>query len=312
MFDWLIHGFLEEAFYYIEYFGCEDVLFDLWFLFQMDVEDLLVSKDIAYISQGGDCVVRCLNPEHPDKNPSMRIDRITGIFNCFSCDFKGNLFTLFGEKVDQLQMRRDLLKKKIKTKTAESIGLTFPPDCVPYKGTWRNIKPMTYEKFAAFQNHSSDYVGRIVFPIYNIADRIVAFIGRHTTGGTPKYLITPHKARMPLFPIVKPIKGAVILTEGIFDMINLHDKGLKNTVCCFGTQTVTEDKLAILKIQNVDQVDIFMDGDDAGKNAAEKIKTMCESLGLKTRNIYIAGTDPGDLSELQVQKLWKKLYENPN
>ena len=35
--------------------------------------------------KGKDYVVSCLNPEHDDKNPSMRIDQITGIFNCFSC-----------------------------------------------------------------------------------------------------------------------------------------------------------------------------------------------------------------------------------
>jgi DNA primase len=275
----------------------------------MNVEELLVSKDIVYIPKGGDYEVHCLNPEHPDRNPSMRVDRITGIFNCFSCNFKGNLFTLFGEKVNQLQASRDLLKRKIRAKTAESIGLAFPSDCVPYTGNWRNIKPETYKKFEAFQNHETDHIGRIVFPVRDISGRIVAFNGRHTTGGTPKYLVSPHKAKMPLFPIVKPILGSVILVEGIYDMINLHDKGLDNAVCSFGTQTINEDKISMLKIQGVDKVDIFMDGDEAGQTAAKKIQTMCDSLALSHRNVYLKDTDPGALTENQVQKLRKKLYE---
>ena len=79
----------------------------------MNVEDLLKTKNIKYIPKGADFVISCLNPEHPDRNPSMRVDQITGIFNCFSCEYKGNLFTHFGEKANQLQLRRQLLKKKI-------------------------------------------------------------------------------------------------------------------------------------------------------------------------------------------------------
>ena len=56
----------------------------------MNVEELLIKQDVPYIPKGADFEVSCLNPDHPDRNPSMRIDRITGIFNCFSCEFKGN------------------------------------------------------------------------------------------------------------------------------------------------------------------------------------------------------------------------------
>ena len=36
------------------------------------------------------------------------------------------------------------------------------------------------------------------------------------TGGTPKYLISPPGARMPLFPSkIRPIQASVILVEGI-------------------------------------------------------------------------------------------------
>ena len=98
----------------------------------MTVEELLKQRDVYFIPKGGDFLVSCLNPEHPDKNPSMRIDQITGIFQCFSCEYKGNLFTYFGEKANQLQLRRELLKKKIRDKRSESIGLSFPKNTLPY------------------------------------------------------------------------------------------------------------------------------------------------------------------------------------
>ena len=80
----------------------------------MNVEDLLISKDISFIPRGKDFEVRCLNPEHPDRNPSMSIDQVTGIFNCFSCEFTRVtcLHTLVKKPI-RWKSERQLLKKKI-------------------------------------------------------------------------------------------------------------------------------------------------------------------------------------------------------
>ena len=49
----------------------------------MTAEELLQEKGVNYQISGKDATVLCLNPEHDDSHPSMRIDRITGVFNCF-------------------------------------------------------------------------------------------------------------------------------------------------------------------------------------------------------------------------------------
>src|SRR6056300_1533602 len=276
----------------------------------MNVEDLLKRKQIPYIPKGADFVISCLNPEHPDRNPSMRVDQVTGIFNCFSCEFKGNLFSHFGEKVNHTDLVRAKLKKKIATTLQESVGLPFPENYMPYVGNWRNIKPETYRKFEAFQHTAKQFVSRIVFPIYDRSGKIVAFVGRSTGAEVPKYLNSPAGAKMPLYPTVKPIKSSVILVEGIFDMLNLHDKGLDNAICCFGVKNVTQEKLSILSMQGVDRIDIFLDNDAAGKSGAENIKSLCEEVGLDTRTISF-GTkeiDAGALTQSQVNKLRSNLY----
>jgi DNA primase len=125
-----------------------------------------------------------------------------------------------------------------------------------------------------------------------------------------KYMIYPPHATMPLYPSsVKPIKGRVILVEGIFDMVNLFDKGLFNTICCFGTNTITADKLSILKMQDIMGVDIIFDGDDPGQRAAENVKILAERVGLITRNVNLGqNIDPGSLVEQQVNNLRGTLY----
>ena len=277
----------------------------------MNVEDLLVSKKITYIPKGKDFVVSCLNPEHADRNPSMRIDQVTGIFNCFSCEYKGNLFTHFGEKVNKMDVARASLKKKIADVSFSSSGYDMPLKAVPYMGTWRNIKGETYKNFEAFQCVEKPFESRINFPIRDITGKIVAFVGRSTEGAIPKYLNSPPGCKLPLFPVVQPIKSSVILVEGLFDMMNLHDKGLTNAVCCFGVKNVDAEKLSVLSMRGVDTVHIFLDNDEAGRSGAEKIKEVCEEVGLTVgRNISFGNKeiDAGALNDTQVTKLRSILY----
>ena len=276
----------------------------------MNVEDLLKSKGIYYIPRGKDFEVSCLNPEHPDKNPSMRIDQVTGIFNCFSCEYKGNLFTHFGQKADRMEIKRQLLKKKIQQVREESVGIDMPRDAAPYIGGWRDIRPETYKRFEAFLSPSKEFSGRICFPIRDRTGKIVAIQARTQTNQMPKYYNAPAGAKMPLFPTVEPIQGSVLLVEGIFDVLNLHDKGLTNAICCFGVKNFNEQKLEVLAIQGVTNIDIFLDNDEAGQKGAQTVKELCEKFGLNSRTISIGDKymDAGALAQPQVDKLRSKLY----
>lgn len=275
----------------------------------MQVEEILTKKSIEFRQQGQDYLVRCFNPQHEDRNPSMRIDKITGIFHCLSCGFKGEIFKHFGEKANQSEIRRQKLKQKILDKMSESIGFNMPNSVSYYSGDWRNISKETYKHFEAFESHEGQFIGRLVFPIKDLTGIIVAFVGRHMTANqSPKYLIYPPNAKMPLYPQVSPVQGRIILVEGIFDMLNLHDKGITNAVCSFGTRTVTRDKLELLKMQGVLGIDIFFDADEAGQTASAKVAEIAEELGLIVRNIEIKENDPGSLTETAVRKLKEKLY----
>ena len=275
----------------------------------MIVDELLTAQGIEFRPSGKDYLIRCLNPDHEDRNPSLRIDKTTGIFNCLSCGYSGNLFNHFGEKPDWLQIRRERLKSIISDKLVETSGLSVPDNAIPFNQDWRNISASTFIRFEAFQHSNPEFIGRVVFPIRSITNKIIAFCGRHQGQVDPKYLFHPAGSKLPLFPIVKPIQGRIILVEGIMDMINLHDKGLTNAVCAFGVNKVTTDKINILKIQGVSGIDIFFDNDEAGQNGSEKLKELLEHNELTSRNITFGKIkDPGELTALQVIKLKETLY----
>lgn len=273
------------------------------------IEELLKSKSIEFRPSGKDYVIRCLNPDHEDRNPSLRIDKTTGIFNCLSCGYSGNLFDFFGQKPNWLQIRRNNLKNIIEEKLVETAGLTIPENAVPFDTDWRGISAATFKKFGAFQHNNSEFIGRVVIPVRNITGKIVAFCGRHQGNVDPKYLFHPGGAKLPLFPVVKPLHGRIILVEGIFDMMNLHDKGLDNAVCAFGVNKMTEEKINILKIQGVSGIDIFFDNDEAGQNAVVKLQEKLNEHEIaSTKVTYSNVKDPGELTALQVIKIKEKLY----
>ena len=281
----------------------------------MTVEELLVEEKIRFKVSPADYIVSCLNPEHDDSNPSMRIDKITGVYNCFSCGFKGNIFKLFDKPSNFLDIKREKVKQTIDRKRSESIGLQMPSDIMPYIGTERNIKQETYKTFEAFVSVNSPFKDRIIFPIRDITGKIVAFNGRLRINShikdQPKYIFYPPKVKLPLYPLdVEPIKGRILLVEGIFDVINLHDKGLTNALCSFGISNITPEKLQLLKMKGVEQIDIFFDPDEAGQKATELVKELCDKVELKYYHVKIPPDlgDAGDLSELSVLKLKEKLY----
>ena len=167
----------------------------------MTVEELLQERKIDYKLSPADCVVACLNPEHDDGNPSMRIDRITGVYNCFSCGFKGNIFNYYDAPSNPLDIRREQARRKIEEKRASSVGLKMPKNFMPYVGNWRQISPETYKLFDAFVHPDKPFTGRISFPIKDLTGKIVAFNCRtQSPTDVPKYLIHPPKALLPLYP----------------------------------------------------------------------------------------------------------------
>ena len=282
----------------------------------MVVSEILTKNNIDFKPKGQDFVVSCLNPEHEDNNPSMHIDQTEGTFHCFSCGFKGNVFKFFNVDKNWQGIRVKRLKDKIAGIRAASTGLTLPEGAIPYTRHFRDIDKRTLAQFGAF-THDKEFEGRIVFPLPDITGKIRGFIGRYINSNAhPKYLIRPPGAELPLFPaIVSPIEGSVILVEGIFDALNLIDKGLVNAVAVLGANNVQLEVLESLKLQGVHTIYTMFDGDEAGRNAehnAHKLLADTFIINEETKLQLPDGLDPGDLSLSDIKHIKENIYGTEN
>lgn len=279
----------------------------------MNVLELLDLKGIEYKDTGGDILIRCLNPEHNDAHPSLRVDRETGVFHCLSCGYgKGipSIFHYFNEDMLRQSPRLVTVKKRIKELLNQSNVLTIPDAAMMFEEEYRGIKPETFKKYFAFI-HEEDWPDRIVFPITDATGKIVVFQGRsRQSSAPPKYLLKPKDISAPIFPL-RYNQPILVLTEGMFDMLNLEDKGMENVSCCFGTHQFSNDNIAYkfssFILAGTRIVAILLDNDKAGNDAAEKLAKM---IKFKTRltplvvnHLLPDNKDPGELSENEVKEL---------
>lgn len=288
----------------------------------MDVKEILEKKNIKYKSRGRDYQVICLNPKNDDHNPSMNIDKISGLFHCLSCGFSGDIYKYFKiNKEKYIDEKAAEVMEKIKALINDR-ELIYPLDANHFRDSYRGIKAETFRKFGAFTSESQDLGmdGRLIFPIFDINGRIVLFQGRYLHSDLePKYKNYPRDVTLPLYPqVVELLDSSIILVEGFYDMLNLHDKGLTNAVCTFGTsfgtvkrsakQNKNIDKLLIYKYQGVDKIYIMYDSDDPGRAAADNLQRYLSST-FTTEIIELdEGSDPGSLKDFEVLKLKEKLY----
>jgi DNA primase len=274
------------------------------------VLELLNKNGLSFTVSGRDYLIKCLNPEHEDSNPSFRVDRVSGVAHCFSCGFKTNIFKFFGVFTNPIPIRIAALKEKLAELKTSGTGLDLPSGHTPYTKQFRGISPQTLRHFGAFYTNQVEKLqDRIVFPIKDITEKIVVFVARHTmSNGNPRYVNYPSGVRIPVFPSHLPSGyRSMVLVEGIFDMLNLYDNGLENVVCAFGTNTLqneTKQKLLPFKAQGITHIYLLFDGDDAGRKAAQQIKPIVEQEGFIVEIINLPeGTDPGELDREDIRSI---------
>lgn len=278
------------------------------------VYKLMKERGMDFKPSGQDFVIKCLSPDHIETNPSLRIDKTTGVGHCFSCGHNVNIFKYFGLLSNPISVRIAGLKNKLEELVASTTGLEMMRGATPVTAPFRGISLKTLRKFEAFStNLVPNMEDRIIFPIRDITGKIRSFIGRHTHTSTgTKYLISPSGVSLPIFPArLESVTNYIVLVEGTFDFLNMYDKGLTSTVCVYGTQTLlgkdslnnTRLKLLPFKTQGVTHIFIMFDGDNAGQSAAKALQPILEQLDFVVTNVELTeGDDPGVLSVETVQQ----------
>jgi DNA primase len=161
--------------------------------------------------------------------------------------------------------------------------------------------------------------GRIVFPIRDENNRLVAFAGRTTQTiteenrkYTPKYvnsetsdLYNKSRTLYGLHLAGEPIRTETFafLTEGYKDTLAMVAAGFKNTVAQCGA-AFTDDHAELLK-RYTKRVAVLMDADDRGREIAAAAIAVLHRHGMQTSELLLP---PGDDPDSLFRRLGKRAF----
>ncbi|MBD1400630.1 DNA primase [Pelovirga terrestris] len=148
---------------------------------------------------------------------------------------------------------------------------------------------------------------RLMFPILDLAGRVVAFGGRVLDDGKPKYINSPespiyHKGAV-LFGLYQArqairVSGDVLVVEGYFDQLALNRAGFAQAVATCGTALTAEHAQQLKRYAQ--RVVLVFDQDRAGKQATFKAMTTLQQEGVAAAAVTLpAGDDPDSFLQRQ-------------
>ena len=195
-----------------------------------------------------------------------------------------------------------LREKKVVLEIARELGLIFPQKKVGDS----TLREGWYDSFR----------GRVLFPIFDLHRRVVGFGGRLIKEGQPKYLNSSessiyHKGEV-LYGLhvakrYAPEKDCVIIAEGYFDLLTLHQYGLKHSVATLGTALTTQHIRTLRRYTN-NLITVF-DADPAGVQATLRSLPLLLEEGVVGKTIVLPkGEDPdGFLRKWKVEDFEKRI-----
>jgi DNA primase len=162
---------------------------------------------------------------------------------------------------------------------------------------------------------------RIIFPIYNSQQQVVAFGGRSLDNELPKYLNSAEtvffKKNQILYNFSFAKKNIInlnfaLLVEGYIDVITLYQYGFNNVVSGLGTAISQNHVQQIFSITN--KIIACLDGDEAGIRATRKLIEITLPLIKPDKNICFIflpnKLDPDDFLKIHGKEQFQQLIGN--
>ncbi len=310
--SFLVHD--REGFY--KCFGCGKS--GNMFSFIMEMEHVSFPEAIKFLAEKASVPLKEENEY--EKKESDKTKVIQDIYNRILKSFNTYLLT----RSDAEHARTYLASRKVTKTTVENFMLGYAPS----DSTWlydflkkNNYSDEILKETGLFSRNYDNlplFRDRILFPIRNWRGNCVAFGGRDLTGESKaKYINTPETAiyskRNNLFGLYESLdelkkREEIILCEGNFDVVSLHQAGLRYAAAPLGT-AFTDEQARLIK-RYCKRVNLLFDSDGAGRNATVKALIICQTNGLETRVIKPFPDDIKDASQMLEEKGAEELLKS--
>ena len=132
------------------------------------------------------------------------------------------------------------------------------------------------------------FLNCVVFPLLDKDGQVVSFYGRNTLSEGGKHFYLPGERNcLPYGTRLKEKKPeALIITESIIDALSFMNKGIEDVIPIYGTNGFTKAHETLLKELQPKEIILALDGDEAGKVAAEGLQKKLSSFNRSSPDGY--------------------------
>ncbi len=290
-------------------FGCSEGGNVITFINKVENVDFWDAIEIIAERAGIDTSRYIVNTGYQNKDLKetlFKLNRDVGLF------YHENLVELLKEESNPV--KDYVIKRKLDSKTINKFGIGYATGKQPLydylidKG-YKKDEILASGIILESQNGKmyDRFYNRLMFPIFDIRDRTLAFGGRAFSDKVldktiPKYVNSPeneiyHKGKtLYLMNYAKREKlDNIIIVEGYMDAISLQKFGFSNAVASLGT-ALTDNQARLIK-KYTDNVIICYDQDAAGQDATMRGLDILAGRGLNVKVLKLDKPDTKDPDE---------------
>lgn len=244
-----------------------------------------------------------------DNNPSLWINADSGAFICFSCQWKGNLYTLVERvggiapgqaeswvktdlglraRFQRLMDHKDAKRQEEPAIIHESMLSAFVP-VPPIACKGRGLLPEMTQKYGVLWNANDESW------IIPIRDPLTSkLLGWQEKGANRRFFknTTRVKKSDALFGYEQFEGGTMVVVESPLDVVRLASVGVQGAVAAYGCIVST---VQFSLIRGANKVIFAMDNDKAGLEASRDLLKRAKEVGLDCSFFNYAETDQKDV-----------------
>lgn len=293
----------------------------------VDVEKVLLSLDIPLVAQRGE-EVQGLCPMHKartgkeDHNPSWWINSVTGAHICFSCGYKGNVYTLVADVkgmdyfdakdyvISSEELDVDVLLKRIRelpqyVSIEEPIAMSEARLAVYTDPPERELRKRFINAEAA-KHHGVLWDASHEAWIVPIREpNNYTLWGWQEKGARGRFFRNQPqgvKKSKTVFGVEVMNTDVLVVVESPLDVPRLASAGISGAISTYGA-IVSEEQAKIMRRAN--RIVAAFDKDDAGNHANELMRGFARKYGLDLSYFNYTGIDvkdPGDMTESEIHQ----------
>lgn len=270
------------------------------FRFISKIENLNFKESVEFLANRANIELP-ISMNSGDDELAILKSKVLKVNECAALFYHQNLYKQTAKPAQEYVKKRHLDNNTLKTFMIGYSGR--------FDELYRELKSKGFEEKEILEsnlvnkNPDGKYIdrfrNRLMFPIFDIRNRVIAFGGRVLDDSKPKYINSPEgivysKGRN-LFAmnVAKETRPkTIIMVEGYMDAISLHQRGIHNVVASLGT-ALTEAQGRLLR-RSCEKVVIGYDADGAGQAATLRGLEILYNLGCDIRILQIEGAKDPD------------------